>query len=78
MPHNDIREHMDVVGADDLPIGTVDRVDGDHIKLARTDPEAGGEHHLIPIAWVEEVDADTVRLSLVAEDVIEQWEPTGL
>ncbi|MDC7787787.1 DUF2171 domain-containing protein [Rhodoplanes sp. TEM] len=77
MPHNDIQAHMDVVGADDLPVGTVDRVDGDHIKLARTGPEAGGCHHLIPLAWVEEVDGK-VHLSLVSDDAMAQWEPADL
>lgn len=77
MLHNDIQAHMDVVGADDLPVGTVDRVDGDHIMLAKSDPEAGGRHHLVPLAWVEEVD-DKVRLSLLSDDAIAQWEPADL
>lgn len=73
MPHKDIQEHMDVVGADDLHVGTVDRVDGEHIKLTRTDPEAGGVHHLIPLAWVETVDSK-VHLGMDADDAMEQWE----
>ncbi|MFL9825581.1 DUF2171 domain-containing protein [Rhodoplanes sp. SY1] len=77
MLHNDIQAHMDVVGADDLPVGTVDRIDGDHIMLTRTGPEAGGCHHLVPLVWVEEVD-DKVRLSLVSDDAMAQWQATEL
>ena len=29
----DVREHMEVIGADGVHIGTVDHVDGDRIKL---------------------------------------------
>ena len=33
----DIREHMEVIGADGVHIGTVDRVEDDRIKLVRAD-----------------------------------------
>ncbi len=29
----DIREHMQVIGADGAPVGTVDHVEGDRINL---------------------------------------------
>ena len=32
----DIREHMEVIGADGVHIGTVDRVEDDRIKLILT------------------------------------------
>jgi hypothetical protein len=35
-----IREHMEVIGADGVHVGTVDRVDGKRIKLNKLD--AGG------------------------------------
>ena len=35
----DIREHMEVIGADGVHIGTVDRVEDNRIKLTR--PTAG-------------------------------------
>ena len=38
-----IREHMEVIGADGTHVGTVDHVDGHRIKLARTDSSAGEE-----------------------------------
>jgi hypothetical protein len=26
------------------------------VKLTKDDPDAGGEHHFIPLAWVDHVD----------------------
>lgn len=51
-----IREHMEVVGSDGEHVGTVDRCEGDNLKLTKNDPAAGGEHHYIPLAWVNSVD----------------------
>jgi hypothetical protein len=31
--------------------------DPNQIKLTKTDPAAGGKHHLVPADWVERVDA---------------------
>ena len=74
-----IREHMKVIGADGAPIGTVDRVDGDRIKLIRHDSGVGHEqhHHYLPKGLVAEVEDDTVRLSArgdVVADLFEQEE----
>lgn len=33
----------------------------------------GGEHHFIPLAWVDTVD-EKVRLSMDAEEAIADWE----
>jgi hypothetical protein len=42
-----IKEHMEVVGSDGVHVGTVDHVEGqDMVKLTKTDPDSGGEHHL--------------------------------
>ncbi|MEA2903923.1 MAG: hypothetical protein QOI12_1310 [Alphaproteobacteria bacterium] len=58
----DIKEHMEVIGSDGEHVGTVDHVEGtDKIKLTKTDPNAGGKHHFIPLAWVDHVD-DHVHL----------------
>ena len=35
-----IREHMEVIGADDVHVGTVDKVEGDRIKLTKKDSGA--------------------------------------
>ena len=63
---SDIREHMEVIGADGVHIGTVDKVDGQRIKLTKKDSGQGshkGHHHYIPVALVAEVEGDKVRLS---------------
>ena len=44
----DIKEHMEVIGADGVHVGTVDRVEGHRIKLTRKDSGEGshkGHHH---------------------------------
>ena len=69
-----IREHMKVVGSDRLVVGTVDHVEGDRIKLAKNDPQAGGKHHYIPTDWVERVEGDEVCLRQKAQEARQQWE----
>ncbi len=68
-----VREHMDVVGSDGEHVGTVDHVRGDHIKLTRTDKDAGGHHHRIPCAWVSTVDTK-VTLNRSAADAKRAWQ----
>jgi hypothetical protein len=67
MDATQIKEHMDVVGSDDQHVGTVDRVEGQRIKLARKDPSAGGEHHYIDVSKVSSVQEGRVRLSCTAQ-----------
>ena len=65
-----IREHMKVIGADGVPVGTVDGIEGDRIKLTRADSGMGshkGHHHFIPIGLVADIEGDTVRLSANAD-----------
>ena len=73
----DIREHMEVIGADGVHIGTVDRVEDNRIKLIRADSGLGHEehHHFIPKGLVAEVEGDKVRLTArgdVVADLFEQ------
>jgi len=75
----DIREHMEVIGADGVHIGTVDRVEGDRIKLIRADSGIAHEdhHHYIPRGLVAEVEGNQVRLTArgdVVADLFEQEE----
>ncbi|MEI7805016.1 MAG: DUF2171 domain-containing protein [Hyphomicrobiales bacterium] len=68
-----IKEHMEVLGSDGKHIGTVDHLEGaDKIKLTKTDPSAGGQHHLIPIEWVHHVDRH-VHLTKPAKDAMTLW-----
>jgi hypothetical protein len=75
----DVREHMNVIGADGAHIGTVDRIEGNRIKLIRADSGIAHEehHHFIPRGLVAEVEGDTVRLTArgdVVADLFEQEE----
>ena len=69
--HDNIREHMDVIGSDGRKVGTVDHVQGSEIRLTKS-ADAEGKHHLIPLGWVAKVDAH-VHLSKAANDVKAQW-----
>ena len=66
----DIREHMEVIGADGVHVGTVDHTDGDRIKLTRKDSGQGsheGHHHYISRGLVAGIEGDKVRLSANAD-----------
>ena len=67
-----IREHMDVVGSDGQHVGTVDRVEGDRIKLTKNDPQAGGQHRYLPLDMVASVEQNAVRLNVSAEQARQQ------
>ena len=64
-----IKEHMEVVGADGVHLGTVDKVEGGRIKLTRADSGSHGDHHhYLSAALVAAVEGDQVRLSANAEN----------
>ena len=59
-----IREHMEIIGADGVHIGTVDKVEGDRIKMTKADSGSHEDHHhYIAGGLVAEVEGDKVRLS---------------
>lgn len=65
-----IKEHAEVIGADGARIGTVDRVEGDRIKLVRDDSGEGhhkGHHHFVPLSLVSDIEGGKVRLSANAD-----------
>ena len=69
-----IKEKMEVLGSDGQHVGVVDHLDGtDKIKLTKSDPKSGGQHHIIPLAWVAKVDAH-VHLNKPAKDAMTQWQ----
>jgi hypothetical protein len=62
----EIKEHMEVIGADGVHVGTVDSVEGRRIKLTRKDSGEGshrGHHHYIDSGLVAGVEGNKVRLS---------------
>ena len=70
----DIKEHMEVLGSDGQHVGTVDYLEGSSdIKLTKSDPKSGGQHHLIPLAWVDHVDQH-VHLNKTGADVTSHWQ----
>ena len=61
-----IKEHREVIGADGVHVGTVDRVEQNRIKLIKADSGEGkhkGHHHYIDGSLVAEVEGDKIRLS---------------
>jgi hypothetical protein len=68
-----IREHMEVLGSDGRHVGTVDRVEGRRVKLARQDPAAGGEHRYLHLDMVASVEGGAVRLTRTAAQAMDEW-----
>ncbi len=59
-----ITEHMDIIGADGVHVGTVDKVDGDRIKMTKADSGSHADHHhYIAGGLVAAVEGNQVRLS---------------
>ena len=67
---DDVKEGMEVIGADGVHVGTIDRIDGDKIKLTKKDSGQGsheGHHHYLSRGLVAEVEGEQVRLSANAD-----------
>lgn len=64
----DIKEHMQIIGADGAPVAIVDKVEGQRIKLTRDDGHGGkrDHHHYLPLNLVADIEGDTLRLSTTA------------
>jgi hypothetical protein len=61
-----IKEHMEVIGADGVHVGTVDRVENGRIKLTKNDSGQGHQpphHHYIDMSLVADLEGNKVRLS---------------
>jgi hypothetical protein len=67
-----VTEHMEVIGSDGEPIGTVDKVRGDRIILTKSDPNAGGHHHSIPCSWIDRVD-EKVMVNKSSAEATAAW-----
>ena len=62
-----IVEHMEVYASDGTKVGTVDRMDGpDGFKLASS-ASPDGQHHHVPMTWVDHVDRHVHLSKTVAE-----------
>src|ERR1700704_3167201 len=61
-----IKEHMEVIGAGGVHVGTVDRVENNRIKLTKADSGEGkhkGRHHYVDGSLVADVEGKKVRVS---------------
>jgi hypothetical protein len=64
-------EHMEIIGADGVHIGTVDRVEGDRIKMIKADSGSHDDHHhFISTGLVAVVENGQVRLSANADAAV--------
>lgn len=74
---DNIREGMEVIGADGVHVGTIDRIEGDRIKLTRKDSGQGsheGHHHFLSKGLVAEVEGEQVRLSTKGDVAVSLFE----
>ena len=59
-----VREHMEVIGADGVRVGTVDNVEGNRIKLTKADSGSHRDHHhYVSGGLIATIEGDKVRLS---------------
>jgi hypothetical protein len=61
-----IPEHAPVIGADGVPIGTVDRIEGRRLKIRRKGALTGKKHY-IDAGLIADLEGGTVRLSANAD-----------
>jgi hypothetical protein len=71
-----LKEQMPVVCSNEGQFGTIDRVEGDYIKLTK---DQQGQHHWIPTSWVTRVD-DKVHVDRPGQQAMREWltnQPAG-
>lgn len=64
---SEVKDGMEVIGADGVHVGEVDHVRGDRIQLTKTSSTHTHHHHFISGGLVAEVEGDKVRLSANAD-----------
>ncbi|HGJ5866830.1 DUF2171 domain-containing protein [Arsenophonus nasoniae] len=68
-----IKDHCQVVASCGKPVGVVDHLEYDYIKLVKNDPESGGQHHYIPLSWIDKIDDNKVILNKNHGEVLANW-----
>jgi len=58
-----VKEHMEITGKNGQHVGTVDEVDGDRIKMTRTDSD-DGKHHYLDFDLVDRVEDNRIYLKV--------------
>ena len=66
-----VKEHMKVIASCGTPVGVVDSVEGNNIKLTRKD-SLDGQHHFVPTSWVDHVDSH-VHLRMNSMETQHSW-----
>jgi hypothetical protein len=66
-----IKERMDVIASCGKKVGVVDHVGGGAIKLTKKD-SPDGQHHFLPVGWVERVDSH-VHLKKNSMETEQNW-----
>jgi hypothetical protein len=68
-----IQPHMEVLGSDGDHVGVVDHIENtSEVRLAKDDPDAGGEYRFIPLAWIRYVGMK-VHLNQPADEAKAHW-----
>jgi len=66
-----VQEHMEIIGADGVHLGTVDKVEGDRIKMTKADSGSHGDHHhYLSRGLIAAVDGNQVRLSATSSSAL--------
>lgn len=64
-----IREHMAVIASCGKHVGTIDRIEGKHMKLTRDDnPTGSGQHEYLPLSSVGSIRENEVHLNINSEE----------
>ncbi|MCW1430251.1 DUF2171 domain-containing protein [Novosphingobium sp. JCM 18896] len=66
-----INEHMEIIGADGVHLGTVDKVEGDRIKMTKADSGSHGDHHhYLSQGLIASIEGNQVRLSATSASAL--------
>ena len=63
---------MPVVDCDGTHVGTVDKVEGGHLKIIRVDQRPRNEYQYVTPSWIAAVD-DRVRLNVNFDEAKRLW-----
>jgi hypothetical protein len=65
---------MEIVGSDGQHVGTVDGVDGQRIKLTRSEACSGGVHHYLDLSQVAAIEDGRALLNCTAAEARSGWQ----
>jgi len=77
---SELQPHMEVIGADGVHVGTIDRIEGARIKLTKNDSGQGRQpshHHYLDAGLVASIEGNQVRLSANAAVAVSLEEHKG-